>query len=474
MMPRICWPTLLSILVVGWLTTASAFAQTLPTTPEQFRALAGREVFGVSEGGSWKLHGRIESDRIILLDFEALFPTGRTPFSCVWAFSAGIRVSASLALNASCNAVGTGGANRTVRGRFPLIELITTGTAGNASILLLDARFKPQFDAARKAAPALSTQEWVQQLRAAGGQVESNIASRPSAVPLAAASAVAPPVSLAVPAPVTGVAPRDRTDSELARMRQELDSLKAMLQASTQQSPAQVPPGKRLSARALVIGNADYGHFGRLANPRNDASAIAAKLKSFGMAVDLVLDPDRDGMIRALNEYAARAAGTDINVLFYAGHGVQVEGTNYLIPTNMRADGLSVGYIKLAAISLDAMLDYLPARTRIVFLDACRENPASRSLSVLRSGSAGLAPVSTASGTLIAYATRDGATAADGDGPHSPYTTALLRHIEEPQDIAIVLRLVRQTVMRATGNRQEPWEYGSIIGESLVLSRVAR
>jgi uncharacterized caspase-like protein len=141
----------------------------------------------------------------------------------------------------------------------------------------------------------------------------------------------------------------------------------------------------------------------------------------------------------------------------------------------MRADGISAGYIKLAGISLNATLDYLPAKTRLVFLDACRDNPASRSLMATRSaGSVGLAPTAAPSGTLIAYATKDGATAEDGTGANSPYSAALLAHLDSPQDISLVLRQVRQTVMRMTGNRQEPWEYGSLVGEQLVLPLMAR
>ena len=188
-----------------------------------------------------------------------------------------------------------------------------------------------------------------------------------------------------------------------------------------------------------------------------------------------MLDADRDALAKALNDYQTRAAGSDVNILFYAGHGVQVDGVNYLVPTNMRADGISAGYIKLTGISLNAALDYLPAKTRLVFLDACRDNPVSRSLAGSRGGGSGLAPVAvTNSGTLIAYATKDGATAEDGQGKHSPYTAALLEHLNRPQDIAVVLRHVRQSVMKATSNRQEPWEYGSLVGDQLVLAKLAK
>jgi len=265
------------------------------------------------------------------------------------------------------------------------------------------------------------------------------------------------------------------TSSELTAMRQELQALRQQIGGAERPRSSQAEPAKRLSVRALVIGNSGYQHFARLNNPANDARAIAQKLGSLGVKVDLVLDADRDAMVKALNEYSLRAAGTDVNILFYAGHGVQVEGVNYLVPVNMRTDGVSAGYVKLSGISLNATLDYLPARARIVFLDACRDNPLSRSLLATRSASAvGLAPVSVTSGTLIAYATRDGATAEDGNGRNSPYTTALLQHMDSPMDISIVLRQVRQTVMSMTSNRQEPWEYGSLLGGELVLAKIAR
>ena len=240
-------------------------------------------------------------------------------------------------------------------------------------------------------------------------------------------------------------------------------------------APMPAPPTTRLTTRALVIGNGAYTNFGRLANSRNDAQAIAAKLQSFGIAVDLVLDADRDTLVKALNDYAAKATGQDVNILFYAGHGLQIEGINYLIPTNMRADGITAGYVKLNGIALNAVMDYMPASTRLVFLDACRDNPASRSLVASRSaGSVGLAPVAAATGTLIAYATKEGAVAADGAGQNSPYTTALLRHLDAPLDISIVLRRVRQTVLQMTSNTQEPWEYGSLVGDQLILSLMAK
>ena len=300
-----------------------------------------------------------------------------------------------------------------------------------------------------------------------------------ASAPVSTANGKLPPMSAPttatkpLPLPVTVTQTTDSSADELLKgVRKQLAELQEERRQSQLTNVSRVP---RLSARALVIGNGRYASFGRLKNPANDARAIAAKLQGFGIDVDLVLDAERDDLIRALNEYSVRAAGKDISILFYAGHGVQVEGTNYLIPVNMRADGVTSGYVKLAGISLNAALDYLPAKTKLVFLDACRDNAASRALVATRGGaSVGLAPVQAGSGTLIAYATRDGATADDGDGRNSPYTSALLQHLDTPDDVALMLRQVRQTVLRNTSGRQEPWEYGSLVGERIVLPLMSR
>ncbi len=263
------------------------------------------------------------------------------------------------------------------------------------------------------------------------------------------------------------------TADEIAALNRRVDELQAALARPPSTSAEPARPKQR--ARALVIGNSRYAHLGTLPNPRRDAEAIAAKLRGYGIEVDLALDTDRPGLVRALSAFQTRASGYDVNILFYAGHGLQVGGINYIVPVDMNAEGATVGAVKLNGVSLDDALDYLPAATRVVFLDACRDNPISRSLRSTRSGvGVGLAPVSSVSGTLLSYATRDGSVAEDGTGNNSPYTTALLKHLDAEEDIALVLRRVRQEVLRATGQRQEPWEYGSLVGDQLVLSRLTR
>jgi uncharacterized caspase-like protein len=263
----------------------------------------------------------------------------------------------------------------------------------------------------------------------------------------------------------------------LARAKAEakakaLSEAQSLAQAENSR-PTFVSP--KLTSIALVIGNSNYSSFAKLPNPRNDARAIAQKLRSFGIETELVLDADRGALVNALNSYQMKAHGRDVNIFFYAGHGLQINGVNYLIPTDMRADGLSFGYVKLNGVSVNDAMDYLPSKTRLVFLDACRDNPAARSLMASRGiGIVGLAPIDAPSGTLVSYATKEGTTAEDGNGQNSPFTTALLENLDANQDIGIVLRKVRRRVLELTSGQQEPWEYGSLTGDQLVISTMSR
>jgi hypothetical protein len=354
------------------------------------------------------------------------------------------------------------------------------GVTSNGDMLLTEAKriAEESLAACRLAAGAGASACDCAEVLATGKSVltraEFDALAQGEALAAAPAAPSAPPVARPRPEPPPAAAPDSRTaaqDDRVAMLERELQQLRERVQQSAGKAPGPAKP----RVRALVIGNGAYASFGRLPNPRNDAEAMAAKLRSFGISVDLALDTTRERLVRTLSEFASKSLGSDVNILFYAGHGVQVEGINYIVPTDLQAEGVTPGYLKLNAVSLNAVLDHLPAKTRLVFLDACRDNPVSRSLLATRSaGGVGLAPVSTTSGTLIAYATKDGSTAEDGRGRHSPYTEALLEHLDKQQDIAVVLRQVRQSVMRSTSNRQEPWEYGSLIGDQLVLSQVAR
>ena len=237
---------------------------------------------------------------------------------------------------------------------------------------------------------------------------------------------------------------------------------------STQAEPA-LHPKTTLSVHAIVIGNGAYQGSGRLTNPINDARAISAKLKGMGFKVTTVENADRTKLVSSLVKFSASAADSDLTLFFYAGHGVQISGTNYMLPTDTNLN--QIGGVELHGISLNSVVDrFLPGKTKLVFLDACRDNPLLQLAS--RGVSRGLAPISVSQGTLISYATKDGSVAADGDGKNSPFTKALLQHIDAPEDIAVVLRRVRDQVMTDTDGQQQPWEYGSLSGGSLILSAI--
>lgn len=232
----------------------------------------------------------------------------------------------------------------------------------------------------------------------------------------------------------------------------------------------QISQAIKRNAHALVIGNGAYPGSGRLDNPVNDATAISQKLRSMGFTVTTVTDANRQKLVQSMSQFRHTAAEADISLLFYAGHGVQIFGTNYILPTDV--DQSDPAQATIQGVSLNSVVEsFLPGKTKLVFLDACRDNALQRTTD--RSVSKGLAPISAAEGTLISYATKDGQTAADGAGSkNSPFTQALLDHISDPQDIAVVLRKVREKVMKATGGKQQPWEYGSLTGGELVLASI--
>jgi len=255
-----------------------------------------------------------------------------------------------------------------------------------------------------------------------------------------------------------------RAEAEIARNRQR--ELELQL-ASTGRAP--VNYGKALNAHALVIGNSAYAGGSKLLNPVNDANSMSLKLQGLGFTVTQALDTDRTKLVNALSQFASSAASADLTLLFYAGHGVQITGTNYMLPIDLNLNDLTQA--PLQGISLNDVVEkYLPGKTKLVFLDACRDNPLMQVAS--RGVSRGLAPINVSEGTLISYATKDGSVAQDGDGKNSPFTSALLEHIGDPDDIAVVLRRVREKVMKTTGNKQQPWEYGSLTGGTLVLSAI--
>jgi tetratricopeptide (TPR) repeat protein len=222
---------------------------------------------------------------------------------------------------------------------------------------------------------------------------------------------------------------------------------------------------------ALVVGNGAYEHTTILKNPPNDSQAISASLKQLGFTVIEGRDLTRTAFKEKLKEFAAAISGSDIALLFYAGHGLQVEGENWLIPTD--TDVRSEMDLELGAISLATVLKTMErgARVRLVLLDACRDNPMSTQLAQglgNRSGSVGrgLARVEAGAGTLIAYSTQPGAVASDGRGSNSPFATALLSAMPTPGlEIRQLLTRVRQQVIEATEQQQVPWDHSSLMDD---------
>jgi uncharacterized caspase-like protein len=226
---------------------------------------------------------------------------------------------------------------------------------------------------------------------------------------------------------------------------------------------------------ALVIGMSQYQHVPRLTNPARDADAMAALFKKAGFSV---IDSERDlglsDLRRVIREFSETSRDADIAVVYYAGHGIEVDGTNYLIPADAKL--LSDFDIEDETISLDRVLKALDPvkRLKLVILDACRDNPFAKTMKrsvASRSIGRGLAKIEPGmSDTLIAFAARAGAVASDGEGQNSPFATALVKYIAEPGlDLRLAFGRVRDDVLKSTSNRQEPFVYGSLGGETMAL-----
>ena len=224
---------------------------------------------------------------------------------------------------------------------------------------------------------------------------------------------------------------------------------------------------------AFVVGNAAYRNVPQLPNPAIDAKAIAAVLRNVGFDVVEGTNLTRDKMTEKLLDFGKKAEGADVAVFFYAGHGIAVNNTNYLLPID--ADLKSEMDVKLgAAINVDLTLEQTmaDAKVKLVFLDACRDNPfaarirsakATRSVAV----NSGLAEMKSGEGTLLAFATGPGQTALDGDvGNHSPFTRALISNIAQPGvEIQQAMTRVRAQVNEETKKNQLPWGHTNLIGE---------
>ena len=278
---------------------------------------------------------------------------------------------------------------------------------------------------------------------------------------------------------------RKAAEAELAAVRAEAAKREAELKAENARILAAQSEGgakKRVAPRdpgrrvALVVGNSAYAQFAPLANPGRDARAIAASLKKVGFqSVKLVENVGREGMLAALKDFEDEAEKADWAVIYYAGHGIQIGGDNYLIPIDARLK--ADRDVQDEAVSLDRMLSTVAQarKLRVVMLDACRDNPFQgqmRRTLASRAITRGLAIINEPpGGTLVAYAAKAGQTALDGAGSNSPFAEALLRRMVEPElEINMLFRQVRDDVMRATDMRQEPFVYGSLPGENFYFS----
>ena len=223
------------------------------------------------------------------------------------------------------------------------------------------------------------------------------------------------------------------------------------------------PTNERTGGRiALVIGNSKYDSFDSLANPKRDASLVADALGKSGFQnVKLLTDTNRETLSAALKAFADDSKNANWAVVYYAGHGVELDGSNYLVPVDAKFE--NDADIPQESIALDQILNSVSAadKMRLVVLDACRENPFAekKSLSVGR----GLARIEPESGTLVAFATKHGHFATDGAGDNSPFTTSLIRRMDAPGlEINQLFRLVHDDVYANTGKKQEPFTYGQL------------
>jgi tetratricopeptide (TPR) repeat protein len=254
--------------------------------------------------------------------------------------------------------------------------------------------------------------------------------------------------------------------------------------ASVPSQPVSSPhnEGRRV---ALVIGNSAYANVPALENPKNDAQAIATSLRNIGFEnVTLVIDATREKLIDALRSFANEAETSGWAMVYYAGHGIEVGGINYLIPIDAK---LAVDRdIEYEAVSVSQVLRAADSarKIKLVMLDACRDNPfkprktdapaaiaaseatAGRAIATRSTNGRGLAEVKVTGGTLVVFAAKDGQVALDGEGGNSPFAVAVVQRIATPGvEINKVFRLVRDDVVEATAGRQEPYTYGSLPGK---------
>ena len=225
---------------------------------------------------------------------------------------------------------------------------------------------------------------------------------------------------------------------------------------------------------ALVIGNAAYEHVSPLTNPVNDTKEVGKLLSAAGFEVTLGIDLDHDEMIKIIQEFAGKVSqrGPDtVAFVYYAGHGVQIAGDNFLVPVDAKiTDNASVDTAAIRLVDLMATLEAVPSRMRIVVLDACRNNP----FQTLQEAGKGLAIVDAPNGSIVGYSTAPGAEARDGTGKFSPYAAAFMHLAHQPNmPIEQFFKRVRVLVNDATDGHQTPWESSSLTSDFFFFGNTA-
>jgi invasion protein IalB len=240
------------------------------------------------------------------------------------------------------------------------------------------------------------------------------------------------------------------------------------------QQSGELPLSRFGRREALVIGIGAYEAVPELPNPRHDAADVAAELSDIGFDVTLLDDLDASSMRRALQDFERKADGASIALIFYAGHGLELNGMNYLIPIDAKLNRDTD--IDDEAVSLTRVLNAIVGARdfRLVILDACRNNPFVTKMGRAdgsRAVNRGLARIEPGSSTLVAFSAKDGTTAADGGGRNSPFVRALLANLKtRGLEINLLFRRVRDQVMSDTGNQQEPFVYGSLSSVPIYLA----
>ena len=222
---------------------------------------------------------------------------------------------------------------------------------------------------------------------------------------------------------------------------------------------------------ALVIGNSHYQELGTLNNANADATSIAELLKGIGYRTTLIQEASEQGLRKAVRAFAAESIDSSIAIVYYAGHGAQVSGENFLLPVDMDIPRQE-GDIQLTGLKVDDLVNALHARVKVVFLDACRDNPAlfknlihgrgSPPIGLAPARESNVSPGAQGGGVFIAYATDSDSVALDGSGAHSPFAQALLEHLREPRSIDDMFSIVTREVMKSSNNKQRPYKYASL------------